>query len=384
MLDDLRRDTAVRLEMDYRGTAQALDALRPGRYRHDVAWLSSDRLFRLALDQSGYRGEKPLNTSIMVSPVVVGLKRGTAERLRRQARTGRLSWADVAAGAAAGDVRFGMADPHTADSGLVALIGVATAAAGTGGALRPQDVTCDRLQGFFAGQAFTAGTSDALVDRFVGLQDRVDGLIGYESALLSLNASGRLREPLEIVYPRDGIVVADHPMLLLDPAKRTAYDRVVDWLKGRRAQREIMERTLRRPLDPEVPRDPRLREPIGNALYFPDRKDVIDRLLADYDAREQPAHVLFVLDFSGSMRGARMAALRSAFAGLGGADDSADGKFVRFRRGERITVIRFGGRILGERTFTVDGRGGMRSLRAFIDGGGFDDSTAVWSTSAST
>ncbi|MEV8630407.1 VWA domain-containing protein [Streptosporangium sp. NPDC051023] len=381
MLEELRQKTGVELEMDYRGTVQANEALEPGHYRHDVAWLSSDRYFQVKLKGSGYEGVQPLSVETMFSPVVIGLRRGTAERLRRVTGNSRLSWADIADGAARGLLRFGMADPRTDSNGLAALVGVATAAAGTGSVLRPEDVSCDRLRGFFSGETLTAETSGALVEKFVAAQDDADGLIDHESALLSLNASGRLREPLEIIYPQDGIVMSDYPILLLNPEKRAAYDKVVNWLKSAPVQKELMERTLRRPLDPEVSRDPRLRTPVGNALYFPDQKKVIDKLLANYESPGTGTsdQVLFVLDFSASMKGARIAALRAAFAGLGGADDSPTGKFVRFHRGEVATVIRFGGRVLGERSFTVGQDGSMNDLRDFVADGGFDNSTAIWS-----
>ena len=43
VLADLRADTGVELELDLRGTVDAANALAPGDYRHDLAWLSSDR-----------------------------------------------------------------------------------------------------------------------------------------------------------------------------------------------------------------------------------------------------------------------------------------------------------------------------------------------------
>ena len=302
VLADLRADTGVELELDLRGTVDAANALAPGDYRHDLAWLSSDRYFQLKLTKSGYTGPKPLSTSIMLSPVVVGVKRATAERLRSG---GPVSWADIADRAAAGELQFAMGDPQRTGSGLAALVGVATAAAGTGRALRPEDVTCDRLRGLFAGHKLTADTSPALVDEFVAQQGELDALVSYESVLLSLNGSGRLTEPLDILYPADGIIQSEYPLLLLDPAKRAAYDRVVDWLRSEPVQQRIMERTARRPIDPDVPRSPRLRGATGNALYFPDRPEVIDALLANYDAIDDhpPGHVIFLLDFSGSMRG---------------------------------------------------------------------------------
>ena len=376
VLADLRADTGVELQMDLRGTVDATNALTPGDYRHDLAWLASDRYFQLKLTKSGYTGPKPLSTSIMLSPVVVGVKPATAESLRAD---GPVSWADIADRAAAGELRFAMGDPRRTGSGLAALVGVATAAADTGQALRPEDVTCDRLRGLFAGHKLTANTSPALVDEFVAHQGELDALVSYESVLLSLNDSGRLTEPLDIIYPADGIIQSEYPLLLLDPAKRAAYDRVVDWLRSEPVQQRIMERTARRPIDPDVPRSPRLPAATGNALYFPDRPEVIDALLANYEAvgDRPPGHVIFLLDFSGSMRGARIAALRTAFADLTGTGEAS---FARFYQGERFTVVRFGGRVLAEREFAAGDQADLAALRAFVGTDSFDDNTAIWST----
>ncbi|MCH0565965.1 MULTISPECIES: VWA domain-containing protein [unclassified Streptomyces] len=384
VLTRLREDTGVRLAMHYRPTNDASDTLVTGRHSYDLAWLSSDRYLRLRLKGRGGAGSPPpavQSTSIMRSPVVVGLTPDVARRLHAGVPGRRLSWADIADAAATGTVRFGMADPRHTNSGLAALVGVATAASGTGGALRPQDVGCDRLRGFRSGQALTAGTSSALLDDFAAHPGRTNALITYESALLRLNASGRLAQPLEIVHPADGMVLSDYPLLLLDTARRAAYDKVVGWLTAAGHQREIMRETLRRPVSTAVRRDDRLASPVGNALYFPDDPAVLDRLLADYgDPGAGTAdQVIFLLDFSGSMRGARTDALRAAFASLSGADTSSTAKFVRFHLGERLTVVRFGGRPLDERTVTVRGPRDLEALEEYVAGGGYDGSTAIWS-----
>lgn len=375
LLADLRNETGVELQLDMAHGLDAEGALRPGEYHHDAAWLSSDRYFQLELAASGDSTARPLSTSIMLSPIVVGMKRAAAERL---AADGPISWADIAASAAAGELRFGMADPRRSGSGLAALVGVATAAAGTGRALRPEDVTCDRLRGFFTGHALGAGSSAELADGFVAGQSALDALVAPESALLSLNAGGRLAEPLEIVYPADGIIQSEFPLVLLNPQQRDAYDRAVGWLRSEPVQRRIMEQTLRRPIDPDVPRLPQLAAPTGNALYFPDRLEVIDALLADYEAIRirPPAHVIFLLDFSGSMRGERIAQVRAAFARLTGVGEAS---FVRFHPWERVTAIRFGGEVLAEREFAVSDPAELAALRNFVGEDAFDDRTAVWS-----
>ncbi|MFE7553602.1 substrate-binding domain-containing protein [Streptomyces gardneri] len=381
LFEDLRRDTGITLEMDYQGTVEATASLAAGRYRHDLAWLSSSRPFQLLLRKHGRQTESPLSTSTMRSPVVVGLKPEVARRLRRTAPDGQLSWADLADAAAAGTLKYAMADPRSSNSGLSALVGVATAAAATGGALRPEDVSCDRLRGFFAGHKLTVDSSGGLAGAYARAEGGLDALITYESELLALNRAGTLRAPLEIVYPKDGIVLSDYPLMLLDPARRDAYDRLTAWLRSEAVQRKIMERTLRRPITPDLPRIPILRTPLGNALYFPDDQAVVDRLLADYAAARSggPTRVLFLLDFSTSMRGERIANLRATFDGLSGADDSRSGKFARFHRGETLTVLRFGGRVLDERSVTYGKADDLQRLRGFVADDGFATSTAVWS-----
>jgi Ca-activated chloride channel family protein len=378
ILDDLKAETGIELQLDLQGTVDATNALTPGDYHHDFAWLATDKYFQLKLRAMNYTGSAPLATATMASPVVIGIKPAVAQALRAASPEHQISWADVADAAGAGTLRFAMADPRRSGSALAALIGVATAAAGTGGALRPQDVTCDRLRGFFAGQSLTADTSRQLVDEYVANQENADAVINYESVLLSLNASNPLHENLEIVFPQDGIVEADYPLLLLDPGQRAAYDTVTTWLRSSAVQQKIMQRTLRRPIDPEVTRDNRLQTPIGNALYFPDQQAVVDKLLADYTdpSLRMPDQVIFALDYSGSMKGSRIDALRKTFAGLSG---PAAG-FYRFYRGERFTIIRFGGRVLSQQDFVINSPADLFALQGALAVNQFDDSTAIWST----
>ncbi|MCE6999930.1 substrate-binding and VWA domain-containing protein [Saccharothrix sp. S26] len=362
VLADLRRDTGVELKLDPRGTVRASEELAAG-VDHDLAWPATNRYLRLT------GADVPLSTSIMVSPLVLGVKVGKADALRDA------SWADVASRAAAGELRFGMADPRVSGSGMAALIGVATAAAGTGAALRAEDVTCDKLQGFLTGRVFGASGAAEVGEEYVKRQDEVDAVVAYESTVLSLNASGQLREPLRVVYPRDGIVLSDYPLMLLKPDKRAAYDRVVDWLRTPAAQRSIMERTHRRPVDPQVERGAALREPIGTGLYFPGTREVVDTLLAAYDRAGRPGRVVFVLDHSTSMAGARIAGLREAFATL-----SRAGGFDRFRVGETVVLVRFAGTVMEERSVVVRGGADLEALAVALETAELaDDGTAIWS-----
>ena len=72
VLADLRRDTGVELVMDYRGTMAATAELNRG---FDLAWLSTSRFLRLRA------AEPALATSIMLSPLVLGVKASQAAKL---------------------------------------------------------------------------------------------------------------------------------------------------------------------------------------------------------------------------------------------------------------------------------------------------------------
>ncbi|MBM7772636.1 Ca-activated chloride channel family protein [Actinokineospora baliensis] len=376
LLADLRRETGVELALEYVDDPET--ELVSGDYRHDLAWPVTDRFLHLRAKAQGRGNALPTSTTVMSSPLVVGVRPGAAAKLRAAAGGAEPSWADVADRAAAGELRFGMTDPSGSGSGLAALVGVATAAAGTGGALTKEQVSCVALGGFLAGQVLQPRSSADLIAQFTARQAEVDAVVEHESTLLALNASGRLREPLEIIYPRDGMMLSRFPLILLDPAKREGYQRAVGWLQGEHAQRWIMDNTARRAADPGLDRPQRLRAPIGNALYFPDRQEVLDALLAAYRRLTSGAvhQVVFVLDYSASMAGPRVERLRAAFRALSG---TGTGGFARFHVGETITVLRFAGTVLQRHEVTVTSQSDVDALAGVLAAPADGRGTAIWS-----
>jgi Ca-activated chloride channel homolog len=384
MLGKIRDATGVNLRFEYSGTLEGAERITAGTGdRPALAWFSSARYLTLLAAGGGGAGRPVAAERIMLSPVVLGVKRSVATRFGWTGNP-EVTWKEIAAKARAGQLRYGMTNPAASNSGFSALVGVAAALAGTGDALRTEDVDERGLTDFFNGQTLTAGSSGWLADAFVTGQARLDGLINYESVLLGLNASGKLREPLELIYPKDGIITADYPLLLLDPARRADYDKLVAYLRGPEVQRQLMTATARRPAVPEVGLDPRFPRRVLVELPFPASVEVVDDLLLAYLNRiRRPAHTIYVLDVSGSMDGDRIAALQRTLIDLTGADTSLTGRFASFRARERITMITFAGRVVDERDFTVEGAGradpGRAAIRDAVAGLDLHDGTAVFS-----
>jgi len=336
LLPDLERATGVRVNFSYSGTLAGIDRLNAGE-QFDAVWFSHAKY--LVLNDASTSRVKA-QEKIMLSPVVLGVKRSVAHRFGWDAKSP--TWAEVAQRARSGEFKYAMTNPTASNSGFSAVIGVASALAGTGSALTAKDIDPKRLSAFFNGQALTAGSSGWLAEAYVREQDALDGIINYESVLLSLDKGGQLHEPLTLVFPSEGIVTADYPLVLLSAAKRAQFDSVVAYLRSPAVQRRIMETTYRRPVNQQVPLAADFPNKLIVELDFPSDLDAINGILFTYlNAARRPAHSIFVLDVSGSMKGKRLDQLKSSLLTLAGGDSTLTGRFARFQEREQVTLISF-------------------------------------------
>ncbi|MGW0803905.1 substrate-binding domain-containing protein [Nonomuraea sp. NPDC002799] len=377
LLKRAEREAGVRVAVTYTGTLDGAEQVATGRRGDlvDATWFSSNRYLSLI---DGAQARLSTQTKIMVSPVVLGLKRSKAAELGWD--RGPVSWTDIAAAAKEGRFSFGMTNPASSNSGFSALVGVAAALSDAAGALSAEQVgaVTPRLKEFFSAQRLTAGSSGWLADAYAR-DPRVDGMVNYESVLLGL------REPLTLVYPSDGVITADYPLTLLASApeeKKVLYGKLAAWLRTPAVQKEIMTVTHRRPIVPGVTPDARFGSAPLIELPFPNRRGTADELIATYlNQVRVPARTTFVLDTSGSMAGDRIAALRQALVALTGADDSASGVFSRFSNREAVTMIPFSGSAGTPVPFTVpehDPRPVLAQIKEFAEGLDARGGTAIY------
>ncbi len=337
LLPQIRKATGVTLEMHYAGTLEAVEKLQAGE-PYDLAWLSSNRY---ALLTPGVRERVRASERTMITPVVLGLRLSKAKELGWLDNP-NVTWKDIADEAGRGRFTFGMTSPTASNTGFSGLLGLAAALAGKGDALELKDIDGARLVAFFKAQRLTAGSSGWLADAYVKEQDRLDGMINYASVLLAMNRGGQLREKFALIYPKEGILSADYPLMLINARQREAYERVVGHVRGVEFQRVILETTLRRPVNPDVPVETGLYPATLIELPFPASYDVVTAVLEAFDNEfRRPADATFVLDVSGSMKGPRIDSLKAVMMSLAGGDTSASGRYARFRNRERIVILPF-------------------------------------------
>lgn len=378
VLADFQKSTGDTVAMHYVGSLQGAEQIMSGDPA-DIAWFSSGRYLSLL---QGTTHKILARQQTMLSPVVLGVKHSTAVRLG-WIDNPSVTWRDIADRSKAHDFRFAMTNPAASNSGFVALVGVAQAFSPTPDALQAGDINTAALKDFFTGQVLTAGSSGFLADSYVRQQDRLDGIVNYESVLLSMNTGGRLHEPLDLVYPKEGIVTADYPLILLRPDRRAIYDKLVDYLRRPDVQRRIMTSTGRRPAIPDVKPDSRFPSRVLIELPFPSSLDVVNRLLTSYlNEIRPPSHTVFVLDTSGSMDGPRIDSLKRALLNLAGADTSISGRFASFHNRESITMVPFSSRVNDQRSFQLSDAGDnsaqLQEIRKYVNALSAGGGTAIY------
>jgi len=379
ILADLKKATGVTIVPTYVGSLDGAEQIDSGAST-DAAWFSLGNYLRLLPNASK---RIVASNKIMLSPVVIGVKKSVADSFG-WTNNPNVTWADIEAKAADGSFRFAMTNPAASNSGFCALVGVATALSGSSDAIDNGTIDTTALANFFKGQTLTAGSSGFLADDFVRQQDSVDGVINYESVLMSLNSGGQLKEPLELIYPKEGIVTADYPFILLNKAKLDAYNKAVAWLLDPAQQRRIMTDVSRRPAVPGIALDPKFPSQTLISLDFPSKLDTVRTLISTYlNQVRKPASAVFVLDTSGSMSGDRLDNLKHALTQLTGVDQSLTGQFSSFRAREEITFITFSTQVNDVSTFTIDDTdpngADMSAIRNYIDGLSADGNTAIYS-----
>jgi Ca-activated chloride channel family protein len=322
--------------MRYTGTLEAVEKLQAGE-QVDVAWLASNKYAMLV---PAAKARIPASERTMLTPIVLGLKESKAIALGWKDNP-KVSWKDIAEAAKKSKFTFGMTSPSSSNTGFSGLLGLAAALSGQGDALEEKDIDAKSLTAFFQAQRLTAGSSGWLAEAYLREQGKVDGIINYASTLQSLNRNPALKEKLVLIYPQDGIVTADYPIMLTNPAARASYDKVVAYLRGIEFQQAMYTATLRRPVNPDVAVADAPKQSLIE-LSFPAKLNVVDAILTAFDNHLRlPTDSSFVLDTSGSMQGERIKGLKIAMQGLSGADATISGRFSRFRNRERIILLPF-------------------------------------------
>lgn len=369
ILEAAQDELGITVELEYMGTLDGTESVMSGKGDYDATWFPSNAYMSLFDEKSRLVSQE---TSIMRTPVVLGVKRDVAAELGWDEQSP--TWAEVVDAAESGEFRYGMSSPVSSNSGFSALVELATALSGTGAAITGDDVeaVAADLTRFAQGQALTSGSSGWLMDAYKNDSSAVDGVFNYESLILA--------DPdLVEVIPQDGVITADYPLTLLTgrgDQVEAAYQALVDYLRRDDVQARIADETLRRTdattADEAV---------AAFEIPFPNRLETVRALLASWvsDVRK-PANMVFQIDTSGSMEGSRLDALKAALTSLTQTDAEGTGSLLTFQPRETVRFVEFATQVKDERQITVGADGNLSDVSSYVSGLSALGSTAIYGT----
>ncbi|HEX6236495.1 MAG TPA: substrate-binding domain-containing protein [Acidimicrobiales bacterium] len=312
-----------------------------------VIWSPAASTWGAVLDQHlDEAGQPPMAgdaTPFMLTPLVIAMPRPMAEALGWPDEP--LGWADVLDLAREGEgwgarghpewgaFRLGKTNPNFSTSGLAALIAQAYAATGRSAGLSGEDLDAPAVDEFARGVESAVvhygDTTLTFLENWYRADQRgnpyqyVSAVAVEEKSVLDYNAGnpdGILdageeprppRVPLVAIYPEEGTIYSDNPLIVLDAEwvgerEKEAARLFVEFVQAAPNQERALDHGFR-PANPDVPvGDPIVASngvdpaPPETLLEVPEPA-VLARLLDDWATQRKSASVMLVVDISGSM-----------------------------------------------------------------------------------
>lgn len=312
ILKECAEETRVNLEITYQGSVDIMRELQQGAQEYDAVWPASS--LWISMGDTGHITKH--SQSVSLTPVVFGIRKSLAEELGFT--SGDVSVQDILAAIQDKSMTFCMTSATQSNSGASAYIGFLYALSGKQGALTAEDLEQDALKNeireLLSGIDRSSGSSDWLKDMF--LNGDYDAMVNYECLIISANQELEKRgeEPLYVVYPYDGLSIADSPLAYVDhgsAAKEEAFLAVQEYLLSDEAQEKI-QRTGRRTGYEGVSESNSdiFRSDWGidtqkvlSPITMPSAEVLLEALNLYQAEFKKPSLNIYCLDYSGSMAG---------------------------------------------------------------------------------
>ncbi len=319
------------IQIHYKGSIDMMRMMQDGTGSPaDAYWPAHTIWFILGDTSHAVKNKR----SIMVSPIVAGLKESVVKRLGWDQKSPDM--AQFLAAAKNGEFKYGKTSSTQSNSGALFHLAAWWAFAG-----KPETWTMDlvknpqiqaRVKEMESTVAATSGSSGWLKSKMVDDAARLDGMINYEAMISEANIGwttidkktgkevhhpGLIKkglEPLHVVYLSDATMMADHPLGYVDKGdggKEKIFNELQAYLLTSDAQKEMIRKGRRNKLlgmDPSLADKKAFNPRYGFdaarviAPIQPPREDVLTAILDLYQEEvRKPSATFWVIDDSGSM-----------------------------------------------------------------------------------
>jgi Ca-activated chloride channel homolog len=389
LLEQFAEQEDVQIEFTHQGSVDTMLELQSGAASYDAVWPASSIWLTLGDTQRVVQQTK----SIMATPVVFAVKKPVAERLGWVQRD--VTVADILAAAEAGQLRYMTTSATQSNSGAMAYLGYLYAFAGQPDVLTSEMLhdppVVERTKHLLGLVDRSAGASGFLRDLFLQQYDTFDGMVNNESAVITANQqlTAEGREPLYVIYPVDGLAIADWPLGFVDhgdTAKAEFFARFQAHLLSEEVQKELLSqgRRVGLGLNP-TGADPAVFNPdwgidldlVIQPIRLPSADVIREALLLYQTEFRKPSFTVYCLDYSGSMDGDGERELEDAMAILLQPEQAAR-YLLQPSSGDVTVVIPFDDSPIARWRTTGNDPGALRGLLDKVKTQGTGGGTAIY------
>lgn len=353
VIQNYAKSKKYNVNIEYAGTLEIMDKLNNGE-KYDAVWISNS-IWLYMLDSN----VKVLNSKYTsINPIVFGIKKSKAQELDFINKT--IKTQDIVDAISSGKLKFSMSNPTSTNSGASAYLGFLYTLAGNPEVLKKENLQDEnvskKLTTLFTGLERSSGSEDFLEQLF--FNGNYDAVVTYESSIININKKLQQdgKETLYAIYPVDGVSISDSPFAYIDNKDEKAKEIFLDiqsYILSNEGQKLLQEkgrRTWYGGINSNV--DKNVFNPdwgIDTKKYISPVKypstEVIKLALNLYQTElRKPVHVVFCLDYSGSMSGTGYSELINAMEYI--LSDEAANDFLQFSEKDKIDVIPFNRTVL--------------------------------------
>ena len=343
------RKNNIKLSIDYAGTIDIMEKLN-SKEHYDAVW-TSNSIWLYMLDKSvSVKNSK----STSINPVVFGIKKSKAKELGFIDK--EVSTKDILTEIQNGKLKFSMSSATQTNSGATAYLGFLATLAGNPEILKVEDLDNaelrENVKNLFSGVTRTSGSEEFLEEMFI--KGDYEAVVTYETSIININKKleEQGREPLYIIYAKDGVSISDSPLAYIDNSdkdKLEIFEKLQSYILSEEGQQELLKTGRRVWYGGVIPNaDKTIFNPnwgIDTTKYLVPVKypstAVIKKALALYQSElRKPTHTVFCLDYSGSMSGEGEQQLVSAMKYIL-TEEEASKNMLQFSSKDKISVITF-------------------------------------------
>ena len=344
------RSIGKKVEFTYMGDLDIVSELNSNSDKYDAVWISNSMWL--------YMLDNPYLTtnskSISISPVVFGIKKEKAKELGLV--DNNVTNTDILNLIKENKIKYIMSSVTQTNEGATAYLGFVSSLAGNPEVLTEEMLDDENLKNdlknIFSGVQRVSGDEDFLEKMFLRSDD-YEAVIASESSLININKEleKNKKDPLYLIYPTDGVAINDstfgfignnkekeetflsiQSFLLSDNGKKILSDKGVrTWYGG------VTKDSDKKIFNPKWGIDT---NKYLSVTKFPSKKVITKAMNVYIENLRKPTHVVFCLDYSGSMYGEGETELKNAMDYILSYDKASADK-LQFSSDDIITVITF-------------------------------------------